>query len=613
MATLKDTYGKLNTQSSISDYLTSVGQDNSLEARTALGQKYGITGIGTAEGNTNLLNALKSGTNPATIPVAGTIAGATPPVVTPANPIDTSQPYNDGTGIVNPVGGSVAGAAGTQAPATPVNDGTVNTDPNVVNARNNYEASYQQQQSAQKAVAEIDATLASIKKSKMDEIARSGGVVNQASLQSEILRENEPLLAQRKVLASEYSAANSNYQKAQKDKIDAESNFVKQSQLDLAQNKQSEVEAQNKIKNDQAQVKLEQAGYKPQKVNITDSAGNVLGQSIQTWVNPANKNLGVTSDGTNVILGTSKGGSATATPIGNNSLPTVGSKDTPPKGVTIAAGFTPTQVYQALISGPNKPVKGIVGGVDQETLYNAAIDLIMGVASTQGARIPAAAAFSVQQKKTEIMNAYGLNEADINIAKTQFKNLSSTNAALLQRTSLLNIAGNAALDNLDLAVKASANVPRGGAKIVNSWSQWLSGNYTPNGPLAALETAIYTYGREYARVTSGATGSAGLTDSAQSEVDKLINAAQSPEVFSSITDMMKSDMQNVIKRNNEAVNAFPAAVTKLYGFTGGQGGAPGGGGATTVQSNGQSYNVGQVYNDGTGNWTVDAQGNWTKQ
>ncbi len=33
----------------------------------------------------------------------------------------------------------------------------------------------------------------------------------------------------------------------------------------------------------------------------------------------------------------------------------------------------------------------------------------------------------------------------------------------------------------------------------------------------------------------------------------------------------------------------------------------------TVKVNGQSYTVGQVYSDGTGNWTVDAQGKWTKQ
>jgi hypothetical protein len=33
----------------------------------------------------------------------------------------------------------------------------------------------------------------------------------------------------------------------------------------------------------------------------------------------------------------------------------------------------------------------------------------------------------------------------------------------------------------------------------------------------------------------------------------------------------------------------------------------------TVQSNGGTYVVGQVYNDGTADWVVDAQGNWTKK
>lgn len=38
----------------------------------------------------------------------------------------------------------------------------------------------------------------------------------------------------------------------------------------------------------------------------------------------------------------------------------------------------------------------------------------------------------------------------------------------------------------------------------------------------------------------------------------------------------------------------------------------GAGNPTTVTSNGQSYNVGQIYNDGTSNWTVDANGTWTQ-
>ena len=37
------------------------------------------------------------------------------------------------------------------------------------------------------------------------------------------------------------------------------------------------------------------------------------------------------------------------------------------------------------------------------------------------------------------------------------------------------------------------------------------------------------------------------------------------------------------------------------------------GGSQTVQSNGQTYTVGQVYSDGTANWTIDTNGKWTKQ
>jgi len=50
---------------SIVDYLAKSGQPTDLASRTALGAKYGISDIGSASGNTALLNALRGGTAPA--------------------------------------------------------------------------------------------------------------------------------------------------------------------------------------------------------------------------------------------------------------------------------------------------------------------------------------------------------------------------------------------------------------------------------------------------------------------------------------------------------------------------------------------------------------------
>ena len=625
LANLKNTYGKLNTSNSIVDYLTSIGQDPSLQSRTALGQKYGINNIGTSEGNIALLNALKSGKQPSVTgalpppptgtditqtttttqnpPVGGSITTAsTPNLLIPNLPADATVYRDNGNGSYDAVEngtGRVVGnstqipngqyivpndkatAPGNDVNGTPVTTPTTDTttkvstdpsdplsNPDIVAKKDAYVAAQKQVQSIDSQIANLRDIMTQALNEKIKQAAVGGGVENRAQMANEVAFENQGIQAQINGLLSQRAQYANAQSLAGKDYQDATANFYKSANLGLAETKVANQEQQ-------FAAKYEQAGYKAIKTNITDSAGNVLGQSITTWVNPANKSLGVTSDGTNVALST-KDNVTTATPIGNNSLPTVDKKDTPPANVSLANGFTPTQVYQSLISGPDKTVKGAPGvKISQEDLYNWAVDSIMGTQTAPGQRPSASGGLNalIQSKATEIKKAYGLNEVDVNIAKSEFKNLTSTNAAILQRASLTNISANQALDNLDLVIKTSANVPRTGAKLVNNYQQWLSGNFTPAGPLAALETAIYTYGREYAKVTSGSSASiSGLTDSAQAEVNKLLNAAQSPEVLASVTDIMKKDMQNVIKENQKGVDAYPDAVQKLYGFLGSNGG-----------------------------------------
>lgn len=56
---------KLNTDTSIVDYLKSVGQDSSYQARKKLAQQYNISDYkGTSQQNTNMLNTLKGGNKP---------------------------------------------------------------------------------------------------------------------------------------------------------------------------------------------------------------------------------------------------------------------------------------------------------------------------------------------------------------------------------------------------------------------------------------------------------------------------------------------------------------------------------------------------------------------
>lgn len=112
LAGLKDAYSKLNTGSSIVDYLTSIGEDPSLSSRTALGQKYGITNVGTSEGNTALLTALKSGKAPT--PAA---PPAVPGSITPPATIATPNVTSTQNGPASVPGSLAAASGGSSAPA----------------------------------------------------------------------------------------------------------------------------------------------------------------------------------------------------------------------------------------------------------------------------------------------------------------------------------------------------------------------------------------------------------------------------------------------------------------------------------------------------------------
>jgi hypothetical protein len=306
--------------------------------------------------------------------------------------------------------------------------------------------------------------------------------------------------------------------------------------------------------------KLEQTGWKSTKVNVYDPAGTgtVIGNKVVWTENPGS----APTDNKAQFTTTSSGSGG----ISKNGTTNMGQTSELPK-LTLADGATPAQVLQTLISGKPVYIKGSTTPLSQQDLYFLAIQDMLGATSTVGGRTPSGAILSVKHKETEIADAYGLTPFDIAITKTQYKNLGSANLQLLQTSSFIHTYGSTAVDNLNLALAQSDKVGRSGAKIANNFAQWMQGNFTPAGDLAQFETYIYTASREYAKVTSGGAKSAqALTDSAQSQVDKLISASQAPEVFVAVVQAMEADMNNVIGNFDKQTNNFPNEIKALYGM-----------------------------------------------
>jgi hypothetical protein len=544
---LKNTFSSYKPDQSIVDYLAFQGQDSSTQARSKLASDYGITGYtGSYDQNTQLLKSLKTGAPKNTTPtVGGTVAGATPAVTTTSPAPDTTNPT---------VPGSISGAVNP----TPDNSTPTNEAPEVTQSRQAYTSAQQSVLQVTAQIDEINKAIDSALQNKRDEISRSGGIVDESQLRSTVLAENAPLLAERKSLLDSRTQLVGEQNIAGKNYNDMVSQSYKNEQLKQGQEKIDQASEKMDVQQTQFTQKLEQTGWKSTKVNVYDPAGNVIGNKVVWTENPGS----APTDNKAQTTTTSSGNGG----ISKNGTTNVGNTTEYPK-VSLADGASPAQVLQTLISGKPVYVKGSTVPVSQQDLYNLAIMDMLGSTSTVGGRTPSGAILAVKDKETQIMNAYGLTPFDVAIAKTQFKNLGSANLQLLQTASFIHTYGSTAVDNLNLALAQSDKVGRSGAKIANNFAQWMQGNFTPAGDLAQFETYIYTASREYAKVTSGGAKSAqALTDSAQSQVDKLISASQSPEVFKQVVTAMENDMNNVIANFDKQTNSFPNEIKALYGM-----------------------------------------------
>jgi hypothetical protein len=104
-----------------------------------------------------------------------------------------------------------------------------------------------------------------------------------------------------------------------------------------------------------------------------------------------------------------------------------------------------------------------------------------------------------------------------------------------------------AAQTLTVAEKISGTVSRGDVRQANRIKNWLKGEVSDQN-LSRFEYAIYTAARDVAKVTTGGSESvAALTDGASAAVDRLLNAAMSPQAFQAVLGQMRVDIANYME------------------------------------------------------------------
>ncbi len=257
-----------------------------------------------------------------------------------------------------------------------------------------------------------------------------------------------------------------------------------------------------------------------------DGDGNIIIYNKQTG-----KTRGMTSGVADVGGSGSGGGSS-------NSVATIdASKPTGDKANVIdpATGFTPSAIYQDALGF------GLKGTLPS-----------MGLGSNSQVRKARAA---IQNKAAAIADAAGV---DLPTVQAEYKANSAALAKILPQYNQTVVNEQNATKNFELvynlAQKMDKNTFQTASPMINNWIRTgqvqVGGNKDVNNFMSALVTAV----TEYAKVVTGQTSGAGVTDAARSEMKTILNSGlNAPAIRSFIDNVAAKDMDNRVSSYHDQI------------------------------------------------------------
>jgi hypothetical protein len=274
---------------------------------------------------------------------------------------------------------------------------------------------------------------------------------------------------------------------------------------------------------------------------------------------------------------------------------------TPKAPISVAAGsslYDPT-THKSVFTAPDKPEKKIVewkdagdklipknqDGTDVPGLKPIPKTLTPNQASTQGAndaldpdtleltaqdylktgKLPPlfrdnATKMKIMNRAAALAKEQGNDAAAAVIGRQTF---GANKQALGKVTAQKNMVGafeKTFQKNLDLALSQSDKVDRTGSPLLNKaiihWNSHVTGDPETKGFINALTTAR----DEYAKILSGATGAAGITDAGRKEAEELFSKVDSPETLKYVAEVARQEAGNRMTSFDEQINELTGAM-----------------------------------------------------
>lgn len=191
------------------------------------------------------------------------------------------------------------------------------------------------------------------------------------------------------------------------------------------------------------------------------------------------------------------------------------------------------------------PKGGVTTGqlLDPGAIEDAARTWMSGVPPTGFGRSPATLA-AIANKKAELERANGDDAAAAATQQVAAKATQRALADLTQRETFLEANTRTAENNFKTIEKLSSKVDRTGSPIINQLKQAFQTTVVQDPDLAALKNAISEGATEYAKVVTGQTTGAAVTDTANKQVQKLLSATDSPKAFAAELATMREFIGN---------------------------------------------------------------------
>lgn len=235
-----------------------------------------------------------------------------------------------------------------------------------------------------------------------------------------------------------------------------------------------------------------------------------------------------------------------------------GSLVTPPAvaGGAYTSAFTAPNLGQEETARHNKAMEGLMG--QKNAMANASANMLTPEGQDLAAqeylntgklppglgRASAGINAKIVSRAAEMAAANGNDAQAASLNRAAFKSAQTGLTALTKQRTLVGAFERTALKNLEIAVEESGKVDRTGVPAVNRWLLAGKKNLTGDVEVGRFNAALTSALNEYAKVLSGATGAAGISDAARREAEELLSTASTPEQVVGIVEIMKREMAN---------------------------------------------------------------------